>query len=322
MTENGDKKEFGLPGVCGIALFTVLFCVLFPYLGFVSLAAVTAMTGVLVASWRNPLCFAVPLLGIAAAMLIWKSVPAGVILAALVLSGIVLGLVMRTHRSALSHVLSVVISYAVIAAAAYCICCIVYYGGISNGTAAFADRFTEYVSETFAALAENDTTGTVSALLESVSAEKYASSMLLVLPGIAAVAIEILGYVTSLLSRLVIKVFSCPSEVYPSPRNIVLPFSYAILAVISFALSLAAGGTVVGYVSQNLGTALCPALIVVGFGRLWSTSGRSGGIHRAVILVICILISLIVPAVAVYAFAASGVAAVISDFVKSKTNNQ
>ena len=32
MTENGDKKEFGLPGVCGIALFTVLFCVLFPYL--------------------------------------------------------------------------------------------------------------------------------------------------------------------------------------------------------------------------------------------------------------------------------------------------
>ena len=46
MTENGDKKEFGLPGVCGIALFTVLFCVLFPYLGFVSLAAVTAMTGV------------------------------------------------------------------------------------------------------------------------------------------------------------------------------------------------------------------------------------------------------------------------------------
>ena len=74
--------------------------------------------------------------GIAAAMLIWKSVPAGVILAALVLSGIVLGLVMRTHRSALSHVLSVVISYAVIAAAAYCICCIVYYGGISNGTAA------------------------------------------------------------------------------------------------------------------------------------------------------------------------------------------
>ena len=25
MTENGDKKEFGLPGVCGIALFTVLF---------------------------------------------------------------------------------------------------------------------------------------------------------------------------------------------------------------------------------------------------------------------------------------------------------
>ena len=118
MTENGDKKEFGLPGVCGIALFTVLFCVLFPYLGFVSLAAVTAMTGVLVASWRNPLCFAVPLPGIAAAMLIWKSVPAGVILAALVLSGIVLGLVMRTHRSALSHVLSVVISYAVIAAAA------------------------------------------------------------------------------------------------------------------------------------------------------------------------------------------------------------
>lgn len=101
MTENGDKKEFGLPGVCGIALFTVLFCVLFPYLGFVSLAAVTAMTGVLVASWRNPLCFAVPLPGIAAAMLIWKSVPAGVILAALVLSGIVLGLVMRTHRSAL-----------------------------------------------------------------------------------------------------------------------------------------------------------------------------------------------------------------------------
>lgn len=100
MTENGDKKEFGLPGVCGIALFTVLFCVLFPYLGFVSLAAVTAMTGVLVASWRNPLCFAVPLPGIAAAMLIWKSVPAGVILAALVLSGIVLGLVMRTHRSA------------------------------------------------------------------------------------------------------------------------------------------------------------------------------------------------------------------------------
>ena len=193
MTENGDKKEFGLPGVCGIALFTVLFCVLFPYLGFVSLAAVTAMTGVLVASWRNPLCFAVPLPGIAAAMLIWKSVPAGVILAALVLSGIVLGLVMRTHRSALSHVLSVVISYAVIAAAAYCICCIVYYGGISNGTAAFADRFTEYVSETFAALAENDATGTVSALLESVSAEKYASSMLLVLPGIAAVAIEILG---------------------------------------------------------------------------------------------------------------------------------
>ena len=176
MTENGDKKEFGLPGVCGIALFTVLFCVLFPYLGFVSLAAVTAMTGVLVASWRNPLCFAVPLPGIAAAMLIWKSVPAGVILAALVLSGIVLGLVMRTHRSALSHVLSVVISYAVIAAAAYCICCTVYYGGISNGTAAFADRFTEYVSETFAALAENDTTGTVSALLESVSAEKYASS--------------------------------------------------------------------------------------------------------------------------------------------------
>ena len=149
MTENGDKKEFGLPGVCGIALFTVLFCVLFPYLGFVSLAAVTAMTGVLVASWRNPLCFAVPLPGIAAAMLIWKSVPAGVILAALVLSGIVLGLVMRTHRSALSHVLSVVISYAVIAAAAYCICCIVYYGGISNGTAAFADRFTEYVSEIF-----------------------------------------------------------------------------------------------------------------------------------------------------------------------------
>ena len=146
--------------------------------------------------------------------------------------------------------------------------------------------------------------------------------MLLVLPGIAAVAIEILGYVTSLLSRLAIKVFSCPAEVYPSPRNIVLPFSYAILAVISFALSLAAGGTVVGYVSQNLGTALCPALIVVGFGRLWSTSGRSGGIHRAVILVICILISLIVPAVAVYAFAAAGVAAVISDFVKSKTNNQ
>ena len=92
--------------------------------------------------------------------------------------------------------------------------------------------------------------------------------------------------------------------------------------MISFALSLAAGGTVVGYVSQNLGTALCPALIVVGFGRLWSTSGRSGGIHRAVILVICILISLIVPAVAVYAFAAAGVAAVISDFVKSKTNNQ
>ena len=91
--------------------------------------------------------------------------------------------------------------------------------------------------------------------------------------------------------------------------------------LISFALSLAAGGNVVGYVSQNLGTALCPALIVVGFGRLWSTSGRSGSIHRAVILVICILISLIVPAVAVYAFAAAGVAAVISDFVKSKTNN-
>lgn len=320
---NNSQKSSGYNKVQALvsAVILTLLCTFSPYLGIFSAIFIAALYAVETASQKNVLSYLTVIPGLALCYFLSRDISLILIICAFILCGLTLGLVMGKGRSASIHVLSCILVYGFFALASFFALCIWKFGSVGGGIKALSDLFTEYALGFIDRLKENDSSGYAEELFKMISPEGLVQSVLLAVPGVAIVTVEVFGYLTSAVSRLFIRMYGLADTLYPTPKNITVPLSYAVLAVISFFISLWGGNGAVSFVGENLSAALRPALILIGLSSLRTTMRFSNPVRKTVICVITVILFFVSPAIILYGLSVSGITAVIFESLKRKRDN-
>lgn len=295
-----------------------VFGTILPFFGFISMLVLPAVYGVCLGASKNVLLILSPIPGLCLAGLLWKS-PAVTIAGLLFLiPGIVLAICLRKGASVTVTSLATALSYAVIFGGVLTAFAVIQFGSIKSAMDSLVSFVTSYINETFDYAVANDTTGSMAEMVSKIPVDKYVASLVMVLPGTFIVMCEVFGYALSHMSRLVIRIFPVPMELYPDKRAITLPVSVALLFIASFVVSLIAGDGVVYYVAENLTTVLSPPLFIVGLSVFRSMLKLLPSGRKTIFILFFIMLCVFSPAVGIYSVSAAGVIGLISEYFRRK----
>lgn len=299
-------------------VISTVFGAVLPFFGIVSMFVLPAVYGVCLGASRNVLVVLSPVPGLALAGLLWRSPAVAVAGLLFLIPGIVLAVCLRKGASATVISVSTAMAYAVVFGGVLAAFAIVGFGSIPAALDAMVSFVTKYVNDTFDYAVANDTTGTMAEMVKQIPVDKYVASLVMLLPGTFAAMCEVFGYVLSHIARLVIRIFPVPDALYPDRRTITLPTSVAVMFLVSFVVSLAAGDGMVYYVAENFNTALRPALFIVGlsaFRRMMNIlpSGR-----RVIFILFLVMLFVISPPAGIYSVCSAGVIGLIMDYFRRK----
>lgn len=304
-----------------------------PFLGLWGFLALCASYAAAIAACSCALRFAFFLPGTALALFIYNALGTQPVLAAcgfgfVLICAAVLGAAIHLRQSSAVQTLSVGVTAAVVAIAAFVSYALYAYGSVGAAFSAAENALGAYLDRVFAVLAdaakryaEDDPQGATLlsvGALSSFDTKSFLRTLILYAPGTLAGAALVFGWIVQLVSRLFLTLFG-RRDIVTDRKRIVLPISLVLVYLAASLVSLfSSGETFLAVSAANVASAIVPAIFCVGVGYVADFFRSSRGRFPAMLVVMFIFSALLMPSFFISLVRMAGVVGTIAAGIRSR----